>query len=406
MKGGSFISKILIINNGSTSFRFKVLELDDYCIIATGAIERLFMDDCYLKYITNSTNIREKVKISDYNEAVDVMKNLLFDNDIGVIKNKNEIISVGYRIVHGGEKFNQSVVIDNTVLNEIRNLCHLMPLHGRSIVNSIEACSKIFDKSLPVAVFDTAFHSSIPKENYLYAIPYEYYIKYGIRKYGFHGISYSYVLDRFLNITNKKRNEFDGVICHLGGGSSICSIKEGKSYDTTMEFTPSTGLIMASRIGNIDPMALFYIMQQEGKSIDDIINMINNECGYKALCNDTDMKSIVDRSEKSDDEAILTRKIIELDFKKNLFSMISNLDKVDSIIFTGGIGSKNKEQRKMLLQNLSHYGIKIDKELNDKCFNQEMEISSKDSNIPIYVIPDDEEKEIACECVKILKRRL
>ena len=396
---------ILVINNGSTSFRFKVFKSKDYSILATGAIERLFMDDCYIKYNTTSCNIKENITIKNYDEAIEIMTKLLLDKNIGVIKNKNEIKAIGYRVVHGGGKFRESVIIDNSTLDAIKDLCDLMPLHGESITNSIEACLNKFNNSLPIAVFDTAFHSTIPKENYLYAIPYDYYTKYGIRKYGFHGISYSFVLKRVLDLTNKKRDNYDGIICHLGGGSSICSIKNGKSYDTTMEFTPSSGLIMASRVGNIDPMALFYIMQREGKNIDDIIKMINYESGYKALCNDTDMKSIVDRSEKNDIDAVLTRKIIEMDFKKNLLSMMVNLDKVDSIIFTGGIGAKNKEQREMLLRSLSNYGIEIDRELNNKCFNTEMIISSQSSRIPVYVVPDDEEKEIANECVKLIKRR-
>lgn len=396
---------ILVINNGSTSFRFKVFKSKDYSILATGAIERLFMDDCYIKYNTTSCNIKENITIKNYDDAIEIMTKLLLDKNIGVIKNKNEIKAIGYRVVHGGEKFHESVIIDNSTLDAIKDLCDLMPLHGKSITNSIEACSNEFNNSLPIAVFDTAFHSTIPKENYLYAIPYEYYMKYGIRKYGFHGISYSFVLKRVLDLTNKKRDNYDGIICHLGGGSSICSIKNGNSYDTTMEFTPSSGLIMASRVGNIDPMALFYIMQRDGKSIDDIIKMINYESGYKALCNDTDMKSIVDRSEKNDIDAVLTRKMIEIDFKKNLLSMMANIDKVDSIIFTGGIGAKNKEQREMLLRSLSNYGIEIDRELNNKCFNNEMIISTQNSRIPVYVIPDDEEKEIASECVKLIKRR-
>ena len=396
---------ILVINNGSTSFRFKVFKSKDYSILATGAIERLFMDDCYIKYNTTSCNIKENITIKNYDDAIEIMTKLLLDKNIGVIKNKNEIKAIGYRVVHGGEKFHESVIIDNSTLDAIKDLCDLMPLHGKSITNSIEACSNEFNNSLPIAVFDTAFHSTIPKENYLYAIPYEYYMKYGIRKYGFHGISYSFVLKRVLDLTNKKRDNYDGIICHLGGGSSICSIKNGNSYDTTMEFTPSSGLIMASRVGNIDPMSLFYIMQRDGKSIDDIIKMINYESGYKALCNDTDMKSIVDRSEKNDIDAVLTRKMIQIDFKKNLLSMMANIDKVDSIIFTGGIGAKNKEQREMLLRSLSNYGIEIDRELNNKCFNTEMIISSHSSRIPVYVVPADEEKEIASECVKLIKRR-
>lgn len=396
---------ILVINNGSTSFRFKIFKSGDYSTVATGAIERLFMDDCYIKYTTSSFNIKENIKIKNYDDAIEVMSKLLLDKNIGVIKNENEIEAIGYRVVHGGEKFDESVIIDNNTLEKIKDLCELMPLHGKGVISSIEACSNKFNNSFPVAVFDTAFHSTIPKENYLYALPYEYYTKYGIRKYGFHGISYSFVLKRFLNLTNTKRTNYDGIICHLGGGSSICCIKNGKSYDTTMEFTPSSGLIMASRVGNIDPMALFYIMQKDGKSIDDIIKMINYESGYKALCNDTDMKSIVDRSENNDIDAVLTRKMIEVDFKKNLLSMMANLDKVDSIIFTGGIGTKNKEQREMLLENLSNYGIEIDRELNNKCFNNEMIISTQSSRIPVYVVPDDEEKEIASECAKLIKRR-
>ena len=400
------MNKVLVINNGSTSFRFKVINIDDYSTIASGGLENILKDNCYLKYSNGMVNIKEPISVSSYQDIISTMNNLLFNKNIGVIKDKKEILAIGYRVVHGGELFNDSVVIDQDNLDKIKKLSELMPVHGDSTVNSIEICSNIYNDSIPVAVFDTSFHSTIPKENYLYPIPIEYYNKYGIRKYGFHGISYSSSLKKYLSITSTNRDNYNGVICHLGGGSSMCAIKDGKSYDTTMEFTPSSGMIMASRCGNIDPMALFYLMKKENMSVDDIVAMINKESGYKALCNDTDMKSIVDRSENNDESAIFTRKMIDVDFKKNLFSMMADLDTVDSIILTGGIGTKNKEQREMLMGNLEPHGIIIDKNLNNSCFNQDMRISSDNSKIPIFVITDDEEIEIASECKKIIKRRI
>ena len=269
------MNKVLVINNGSTSFRFKLFDTKNYNVLASGSIENMLKDNSYFKYTNGSDNIKKSIKINNFDEIISLMEELLIGEKLGVIDSKKEIDSIGYRVVHGGEKFNKSIIIDNKSLNEIKELCELMPLHGSKIVNSIEICSNVFPNSVPVAVFDTAFHSTIPKEIYLYAIPIEYYEKYGIRKYGFHGISYNYVFNRYLNITNTKKESYDGVICHLGGGSSLCAIKDGKSYDTTMEFTPSSGMIMASRVGNIDPIALFYIMQKENKSIEEIIDMMN-----------------------------------------------------------------------------------------------------------------------------------
>ena len=399
------MSKILVINNGSTSFRFKVLNSDDFSIAASGAIENMNKEDSYLKYSTENVCIKKDIKVTSFYDAINIMNDLLMDNNVGIIKHKEEIDSIGYRVIHGGEVFTESVVIDNAVFNKIKDLSELMPLHANNIINSIECCTDKFNSSLPVAVFDTAFHSTIPKENYLYSLPKEYYEKYGIRKYGFHGISYNSVLKKYINLANVDRDSYSGIICHLGGGSSICAIKDGMSYDTTMEFTPSSGMVMASRVGNIDPMALFYIMNKEHLSTEDIISIINSKSGYKALCDDTDMKSIVTRGENGDIDALLTRKIIENDFKKNLLSMMANLNHIDSIILTGGIGTKNAEQREMLLQNLFNFGIALDKSKNEKCFNQDMLISAIESRIPIYVITDDEEKEIASECMKLIKRR-
>lgn len=397
----------LVINNGSTSLRFSVIDATNNLIMAHGGIECIGTSKSYFKY-ENYNGIKERIDMNINNcaEALKLINLYIFDKKIGVLNSKENITAIGHRIVHGGEKYKEATIIDEVVLSDISKLSNIIPLHGTKTIESIIECQHNFKNTCNIAVFDTAFHSTIPKENYLYAIPKELYEKYGIRKYGFHGISYNYVLNRYSNIINKNLDSINTIICHLGGGSSICAIKNGKSFDTTMGYTPLSGLIMASRSGNIDPTILPVIMQIYNITANEAIAMLNNLSGYFAICNDKSAKNVVERSEKGDSDAILLRNMLNLDFKRNLLSMIANLDRIDSIIMTGGIGSKNIEQREMFLSNLEQFGISLDKKKNNNVFAKEDLISNTNSKIPIYVIPTNEELEIANQCKKIMTKRL
>ena len=397
----------LIINNGSTSLRFSIIDAINNITLAKGGIECIGTPDSYFKYENcNGTKVKINININNCVKALELINSYIFDSKIGVLNSEKEIKAVGHRVVHGGEKYKEAAIIDEIVLNDILRFSNIMPLHGTRTIESIIECQKAFKNIYNIAVFDTSFHSTIQKENYLYAIPKELYEKYEIRKYGFHGISYNYVLNRYSNIINKNLNSINTVICHLGGGSSICAIKNGKSFDTTMGYTPLSGLIMASRSGSIDPAIIPAIMQIYNLTATEALAMLNNSSGYFAICNDKSAKNIVEKSKLGDSDSILLRNMLNLDFKRNLLSMMANLDRIDSIIMTGGIGTKNPEQRELFLSNLEQFGISLDNEQNNRVFAEESLISSIDSKIPIYVIPTNEELEIANQCKKIMIKRL
>lgn len=397
---------VLVINNGSTSSRFSIIDPEKNLLLASGGAENIGTPSSYYKY-ENNRGDKEKVKIDikNYDEALTIMITYILSNKLGVIDSIKDIDVIGHRVVHGGEKYVDATFIDKNVLSDIEQLSVLAPLHNMKAVETINNCQTKFKDIDNVAVFDTAFHSTIPKENYLYAIPLELYEKYKIRKYGFHGTSYSYVLNRYVDITNSEKDNADVVICHLGGGCSMCAIKNGKSFDTTMEYTPLSGLIMASRAGSVDPSIIPYIMKIYDITAEEVIDMLNNKSGYLAMCNEKDAKVIVDRSLNGDSQANFLRNMTNYDFKKHLMSMMANMDKVDSIIMTGGMSAKNKEQRELFLSGLTQFGISLDESKNNEVFDAEALISSDNSNIPIYVIPTDEEKEIANQCKKLMLKR-
>lgn len=395
---------VLVINNGSTSSRFSLIDVDNDYELATGGSEGIGTSYSYFKYKNFMCEKKFNIEISNFDEALSLIFKFLIDEKYGVIGSIREIDAIGHRVVHGGEKYTKATLINEEVIKDITDLIKIAPLHNTNSISSICKCRELFPHIDNIAVFDTSFHMTIPKENFIYPIPKELYEKYKIRKYGFHGISYNYVLDRYSNIIGKEKDSINTVICHLGGGSSICAIKNGKSFDTTMEYTPLTGLTMVTRSGSIDPSVIPVIMDAYNISVNEAVELLNTKSGYLALANDKDMKSIVERSLANDQDAIFLRNIINNDFKKHLMSMMANLGTVDSIIMTGGIGAKNKEQREMLLSNLSFFGIDLDKKKNNQVFNFESIISSENSRIPIYVIPTNEEKEIAKQCKKVMEK--
>lgn len=393
---------VLVINNGSSSLKFSIIEMDTNLVLVEGSINNIGSVDSYIKYDTYK-GIAEKtnIVISNHSAALNIMCDYIFDNNIGVLSSVKDIDVIGHRVVHGGEKYTKATIVNDQVLKDIDELSVLAPIHNKVSLNSIIDCQKKFPNTDNVAVFDTSFHTTIPKENFMYAIPKELYEKYKIRKYGFHGISYNYVLERYSNIISKEKNNINTIICHLGGGCSMCAIKDGKSIDTTMEYTPLSGLIMANRSGTVDPSIIPRIMEIYNITSEEVIKILNNQSGYLAIANDKDAKNIVERSKIGDSDSILLRKMADHDFKKNLLSMMSNLNTIDSIIMTGGMGSKNIDQRELFLSNLDYFGLKLDKEKNKSAFNIESIISAKDSKIPIYVIPTNEELEIAKQSQKI-----
>lgn len=394
--------KLLVLNIGSTSFRFSVFDTKQLNLLISGKLENLSTPNGYCIYENAQKKIKFECNISNMYESVNLMNQLLLNDSTGIINSINEISAIGHRVIHGGEIFTDSTIINDKVEDNIEKLIPLMPLHGPNILETIKLCRTSFKNAINIAVFDTSFHKTIPEENYLYAIPTLYYQKYGIRKYGAHGISYSSVLKRYSDIIQKKQEEVNTIICHLGGGCSICNIKNGQSFDTTMGFTPLAGLIMATRAGSIDPSIITYLIKSCNMTVEEVERMLNQESGYYGITKEKDAKKVVEESMSGNPNAILLRKMISIDFKKNLLSMMA-VNRPESIILTGGMGTKNKEQREMFLDDLEQFNIIIDKEKNNKIFDSEAIISTEKS-LPIYIIPDNEEKEIATECVKVLRR--
>lgn len=381
----------LIINNGSTSFRFTVY--DENRKVLSAKIENITFNNAYYKVEIDNQEYKNKCDVKNINDCIVLMNQILTTYSIG-----EKIEAIGIRIVSGGNVFDNSTIIDKANIEKIKKLKNFMPLHYNLVAETIHRCNEYY-KGTIVGVFDNTFHNTIPRENYLYGLPMELSEKYGIRKYGYHGLSYSSIVSKYAETHEKEK--MNSVICHLGGGSSICNIKNGKSFDTTMGFSPNSGLIMSSRCGDIDSSIVFYL-NKLGFSNDEINLMLNKESGYQGIVGFQDAKRIVEESKQGNEKAILLRNIIDANFKKELLAMMVG-NKPNEIIITGGMGTKNKEQREMLFSNLEEFNIKIDKNKNNSIWDIDGIISTDDS-LPVYVMVDDEELEINKECIKVLKR--
>ena len=381
----------LIINNGSTSFRFTVY--DENKKILSAKIENITFDNAYYKVEIDNQEFKNKCNVKNINDCIVLMNQILSTYSIS-----ENIEVIGIRIVSGGNVFNDTTIINNNNIEKIKLLKNFMPLHYNLIAETIHKCKEQY-KGTIVGVFDNTFHNSIPKENYLYGLPMELSEKYGIRKYGYHGLSYSSIVSKYSE--NNDKEKMNSIICHLGGGSSICNIKNGKSYDTTMGFSPNSGLIMSSRCGDIDSSIVFYL-NSLGFNNNEINLMLNKKSGYQGIVGFQDAKRIVEESEQGNEKAILLRKVIDINFKKELLSMMA-INKPNEIIITGGMGTKNKEQREMLFSNLEDFNIQIDKSRNNLIWDADGIIST-DKSLPVCVMVDDEELEMNKECIKVLKR--
>jgi acetate kinase len=340
-------------------------------------------------------------KINSHDEALNFLLNEILNRK--VISSLEEINAIGHRIVHGGEKFNSAVVIDGDVIKGIEDCVVLAPLHNPANLEGINACKKILPSKINVAVFDTAFHQTMPKEAFLYPLPYEYYEKYKIRKYGFHGSSHKFVAQRAAQILGQPLSDLNIITCHLGNGSSITAIKNGKSYNTTMGFTPLAGLMMGTRSGDIDPAIIPYLMKKENLSVNQIDEILNKKSGLLGLSGiSSDCRDIEDEAwNKGNERAKIALDKLSFRIKESLGSYLALLAGIDAIVFTGGLGEKSPETREFVCSNLEHLGIIIDRDKN-KFKGQEREISAPDSKIKVFVIPTNEELMIARETNQII----
>jgi len=388
--------KILTINCGSSSLKFSVFDQNKNSFVASGVVERINIGDSFINYEPlNGQKLTINRDVKNHKEAFNLVLDVLTDKDNGILTNVNEIKAVAHRVVHGGEKFVKSVVITPKVIDTFKELFSLAPLHNPPNVMGIEAAMEILPNVTHTAIMDTAWHQTMPKSSYIYALPYEWYEKYGIRRYGFHGTSFLYTAKRASVLLNKNPFETNLIIAHIGNGASINAIKNGCSYDTSMGFTPLEGLVMGTRAGDHDPAIGLFVMQKENLNPKEIDSLLNKKSGVLGITGKyVDRRDIEIAAEKGDERAKLAIEIESYRIKKYIGSYYAALGKVDAVVFTAGVGEMGPITREKALEGLENIGIIIDKEKNNisKTRNAETVISADNSPVKIFVIPTDEER--------------
>ena len=398
---------ILVINCGSSTIKFQLIDVENNDqVIAKGRCDMVGYKESNIIYnnVRDGFKINKEIDMPTHKEGMRVLLDTLTDKEHGVISSLDEIYAIGHRIVHGGEKFKSSVLITDDVLKDIEELSSLAPLHNPGAVMGIKAIMEVAPEKKNVGVFDTAFHQTIPDYNYLYAIDYKYYTNNKIRRYGFHGTSYQYILGRLEEILCKKKDDINAIVCHLGSGASICAIKGGKSYDTSMGFTPLEGLVMETRCGDLDPSIVVRLMKDENLTPDEVETILNKKSGRLGLCGIGDQRQLIQAEQSGNEMAKLARKIQTHRNKKYIGSYIAELNRVDAIVFTGGNGENNAIEREDVVSDLECLGIELDKEVNNISSGKEAKISKDSSKIGIYVIPTNEELEIAKQTREIVSK--
>lgn len=390
-------NKYLVVNAGSSSLKFSLYEMPEEKELINGYIEKIGLDGSSIQIKKDGEKIVEDIDILDYDAAIKVMIDKMLEYD--VLKNIQEISGVGHRVVHGGEIYSSSVIITPKVLKDIKDLTPFAPLHHPGQITGIITCEKFLPDVKMVAVFDTAYHQTMPKENFLYAVPYEWYEKYGIRKYGFHGTSHRYITETMQDKLNKK--DVNLIICHIGSGASISAIKDGNCIDTSMGFSPLAGLVMGTRSGDIDPSIIPYVMKKEGENADEVINDLNKKSGLVGLTGVSDLRDVAVKEENGDKHAKIALDIYVKDIVKYIAEYYVELDgTIDGLIFTAGGGENAAFIRDKVIRKLSQaFHIEIDEEQNDHIsrYTDQHEgiITTKESSFPVYVLPTDEEIVIA-----------
>ena len=397
--------KILVLNCGSSSVKYKLIDTAGDVTMAEGGVEKIGLDDGFLKFKRNDGS-KEILNLgnTDHKGAVSAILNLLTDAKEGCIASFAEIDAVGHRVVHGGEKFNKSVLITSEVIDKVKECYDIAPLHNPANITGIEAISALMPDVPQVAVFDTAFHQTMPAKSYLYALPYKYYKEDGVRRYGFHGTSHRYVSARvceFLGVDIEKQRI---ITCHVGNGGSITAVKYGKSIDTSMGLTPTEGLMMGTRVGDIDPGAITFLMGKHNLSAADIQRIINKESGVAGVSEiSSDMREIEAAVNAGNERAILALDMYEQRILKYVGAYAAEMGGVDIIVFTGGVGENQTGVRENVCKPLAVMGVEIDAALNAGICGKEAVISTPSSRVTVCVIPTDEEKMIAQDTEKIVK---
>ena len=396
---------VLVINCGSSSLKYQLIETDSETVLAKGLCERIGIDGSAITHTPKGGDkVTTTVPMKDHTDAVKLVIEKLTDATVGVIKSLDEIDAVGHRVVHGGEKFATSVVIDDEVMEAIAECNDLAPLHNPANIIGINACKEVMPGVPMVAVFDTAFHQTMPNKAYMYGIPYEYYEKYKVRRYGFHGTSHDFVSKRAAEILGKKREELNIIVCHLGNGASISAVKKGQSVDTSMGLTPLEGLIMGTRSGDIDPAIVSFIADKEGITADEVVNILNKKSGVLGLSGgiSSDFRDLGDAAEAGNEMAKNTLDAYAYRVAKYIGAYMVAMGGVDVIVFTAGIGENNAIVRALVGNYLTCLGTSIDPEKN-KLRGEEVILSAENDKVVTMVVPTDEELAIARETVRLTK---
>lgn len=396
--------KVLVINCGSSSLKFQLIDSESESCLAKGLCERIGIEGSMITYAPEGGEKEKNVTpMPDHTEAIRLVLEALTNPKTGVVRSLDEIGAVGHRVVHGGEKFAQSVVIDDEVMKAIEECNDLAPLHNPANLIGINACKALMPKTPMVAVFDTAFHQTMPEEAYMYGLPYEYYKKYKIRRYGFHGTSHSYVSKRASEVLGMSYENLKIVVCHLGNGASVSAVKHGRCVDTSMGLTPLQGLIMGTRSGDIDPAIIEFLAHKENKSIDEIMAVLNKKSGVLGLSDNlsSDFRDLEEGYHKGDENAIRAMKTFCYNVAKYIGAYAAAMNGVDVICFTAGVGENAALVRTFICEYLGYLGVKIDQEANGKR-GEDTVISTIDSKTTVMVIPTNEELAIARETVRLV----
>ena len=396
---------VLVLNCGSSSIKYKLYNMDDESVLAQGGAERIGLDNAFVK-VTLKDGSKEKVMhdMPDHKEGVNFVFSLLTDPEIGAIKSLDEIDAVGHRIVQGGDLFEKSVIVDESVEKGIESLCDLAPVHNAGHLKGIRAVDKLMPNVPQVCVFDNAFHSTMPDYAYLYAVPYELYEKYHVRRYGFHGTSHRYVSHRVCDFLGRDINTQRIITCHIGNGASVTAVKFGKCVDTSMGLTPLAGVMMGSRSGDIDPSAVTYIMEKRGLQPQEMAEYLNKESGVLGISGvSSDMREVEAAAAEGNKRARLALEMYSYRIKKYIGAYAAAMGGVDIIVWTAGVGENQTDIRENSCKGLEFLGIKIDTEAN-KVKGEEAIISAPDSKVTVCVIPTDEELMIAKDTMALLKK--
>lgn len=396
--------KILVLNCGSSSLKYQLIDMDNEHLLAKGYFEKIGHYDSFLTHKVNGQKYKYDTIARDHLDAIKFVLNQLTDEKYPVIKSLDEITAIGHRVVHGGEKFKEACIINDEVKKGIEDAIKFAPLHNPAHLQGIVACEEILPGKPNIAVFDTAFHQTMEKEQYLYPIPYEYYEKYGIRKYGFHGTSHKYVAQRIAKLLNKDINDLKIINCHIGQGASICAIKNGKSVDTTMGLTPLGGVAMGTRSGDLDPSVVTFIMEKEGLNSAQMEHILNKKSGLYALSGFSGDNRDIERGiEQGDERSISSLKEYDYIIAQYIAKMAVAMNGVDVITFTAGVGEKGPISREDICSHLGFMGVEIDKFKNDGSKNEEKEISSENSKVKVWIVPTNEELMIARETANLVR---